>query len=128
MDSYDPDTSLNGNDWLETDEGERIELVSSYHRRKKTRLPNAQLHSVIHVVVENQLALGEAIVIETLARLQGEGLSRHDALHAIGSVLAADLYELMQESSETTGDAYRRYLERLQELTAAKWRTGAESQ
>ena len=127
MDSYDPDTSLNGTDWLETDEGERIEVVSSYHRRKKTRLPNAQLHSVIHVVVENQLALGEAIVIETLARLQGEGLSRHDALHAIGSVLAADLYELMQEGSEATGDAYRRYLERLQELTAAKWRTGAGS-
>ena len=128
MDSYDPDTAPNATDWLETDEGERIELVSSYHRRKKTRLPSAQLHSVIHVVVENQLALGEAVVIETLARLQGEGLSRHDALHAIGSVLAADLYELMQESSEATGDAYRRYLERLQELTAEKWRTGAESQ
>jgi hypothetical protein len=128
MDSYDPDTSLNATDWLETDEGERIELVSSYHRRKKSRLPNAQLHSVIHVVVENQLALGEAIVIETLARLQGEGLGRHDALHAIGSVLAADLYELMQEGSEATGDAYRRYLERLQELTAEKWRTGAASQ
>jgi len=124
MDSYDPDTSLNGTDWLETDEGERIELVSSYHRRKKSRLPNAQLHSVIHVVVENQLALGEAVVIETLARLQAEGLSRHDAVHAIGSVLAADLYELMQESAETTGDAYRRYLERLQKLTAETWRTG----
>jgi hypothetical protein len=124
MDSYDPEISLNGTDWLETDEGERIELVSSYHRRKKTRLPNAQLHSVIHVVVENQLALGEAVVIETLARLQGEGLSRHDAVHAIGSVLAADLYELMQEGSEATGDAYRRYLERLQALTAEKWRTG----
>jgi len=128
MDSYDPDTSLNATDWLETDEGERIELVSSYHRRKKSRLPNAQLHSVIHVVVENQLALEEAIVVETLARLQAEGLSRHDALHAIGSVLAADLYELMQDSSEATGDAYRRYLERLQQLTAEKWRTGAESQ
>jgi len=128
MDSYDPDTSLNATDWLETDEGERIELVSSYHRRKKSRLPNAQLHSVIHVVVENQLALEEAIVVETLARLQAEGLSRHDALHAIGSVLAADLYELMQESSEATGDVFRRYLERLQELTSEKWRTGAESQ
>ena len=124
MDSYDPDTSPNATDWLETDEGERIELVSSYHRRKKSRLPNAQLHSVIHVVVENQLALGESIVIETLARLQGEGLSRHDAVHAIGSVLAADLYELMQESSEAAGDAYHRYLERLQALTAKSWRAG----
>ena len=122
MDPYDPDTSPDATEWLETDEGERIELVSAYHRRKNTRLPNAQLHSVIHVVVENQLALGEAIVIETLARLQREGLSRHDALHAIGSVLAADLYELMQESSEATGDVYRRYLERLQQLTAENWR------
>jgi hypothetical protein len=75
-------------------------------------------------VVENQLALGEEVVVETLARLQTEGLSRHDALHAIGSVLAADLYELMQDSSEATGDARRRYLHRLQELTATNWRAG----
>jgi hypothetical protein len=124
MDSYDPDTPRHSADWLQTDEGERIELVSSYHRRKKVQLPNAQLHAVIHVVVENQLALGEEVVVETLARLQREGLSRHDALHAIGSVLAADLYELMQESSEATGDAYRRYLDRVQKLTAKHWRAG----
>jgi len=124
MNSYDPDRSRAAADWLELDEGERIELVSSYHRRKKIHLPNAQLHAVIHVVVENQLALGEQVVIETLARLQREGLSRHDALHAIGSVLAADLYELMQENSEPTGDIYRQYLERLQKLTAKNWRAG----
>ena len=124
MDTYDPDTPRRSSDWLQTDEGERIELVSSYHRRKKVHLPNAQLHAVIHVVVENQLALGEEVVVETLARLQREGLSRHDALHAIGSVLAADLYELMQESSEATGDTYRRYLDRLQKLTAKHWRAG----
>jgi hypothetical protein len=124
MDSYDPDTPRHSADWLQTDEGERIELVSSYHRRKKVHLPNAQLHAVVHVVVENQLALGEEVVVETLARLQREGLSRHDALHAIGSVLAADLYELMQESSEATGEAYRRYLDRLRKLTAKHWRAG----
>ena len=124
MDSYDPDTSRPSADWLQTDEGKRIELVSSYHRRKKIHLPNAQLHAVIHVVVENQLALGEEVVVATLARLQREGLDRHDALHAIGSVLATDLYELMQEGSEATGDVYRRYLERLQKLTAKNWRAG----
>ena len=124
MASYDPETPPHSADWLQTDEGERIELVSSYHRRKKVPLPNAQLHAVIHVVVENQLALGEQVVGGTLARLQREGLSRHDALHAIGSVLAADLYELMQESPEATDDAHRRYLERLQKLTAKNWRAG----
>ena len=126
MDSYDPDASRDAADWLQTDEGERIELVSSFHRRRKIDLPNAQLHAVIHVIVENQLALGEEVVAETLARLQKEGLDRHDALHAIGSVLAVDLYELMQDGAEATGDAYRRYLERLKKLTAENWRAGGD--
>ena len=63
MNSYDPDRSLRPTDWLRTDEGERIESVVSYHRRKKIRLPNAQLHAVVHVIVENQLALGEEVVV-----------------------------------------------------------------
>jgi hypothetical protein len=125
MDSYDPDTSLPPDDWLRIDEFKRIELVSSYHRRKKIKLPDSQLHAVIHVVVENQLALGEELVVRTLARLQAEGLGRHDALHAIGSVLAEDLYALMQPGDDSTGGrAYQRYLERLQQLTASNWKAG----
>lgn len=124
MDTYDPEAPPQSTGWLETDEGERIELVSAYHRRKKVHLPNGQLHAVIHVIVENQLALGEEVVVETLARLQSEGLSRHDALHAIGSVLAADLYQLMQETSEATDDVQRRYFDRLKTLTAKNWRAG----
>jgi hypothetical protein len=124
MRSYDPDTPPPAADWLETDEGERIEQVSSYHRRNKIHLANDQLHAVIHVVVENQLALGDTVVMDTLARLQREGLTRHDALHAIGSVLAADVYELMQENTERTGGAYRRYLERLRQLSVNNWRAG----
>lgn len=111
-------------DWLETDEGERIELVSAYHRRKKIKLPNAQLHAAVHDVVENQIALGEAVVLNTMARLRAEGLSRHDALHAIGSVLAENLYELMQEDQQATDEPYRQYLKRLQQLTAEDWRAG----
>jgi len=124
MNSYDPDIPPSSTDWLGADEGERIELVSEYHDREKIKLPNLQLHAVIHVVVENQLALGEATVVNTLRRLQGEGLSRHNALHAIGSVLAEDLYELMQEGDASTGASYQRYLERLQKLTAKNWRAG----
>lgn len=125
MDSYDPDTPLPPEDWLRTDEFERLELVSSYHRRKKIRLPNAQLHAVIHVVVENQLALGEELVVRTLARLQAEGLGRHDAVHAIGSVLVEHLSALMQpDDGSTSSEAYQRYLERLQQLTANNWKAG----
>jgi hypothetical protein len=40
-----------------------------------------------HVVVENQVALGEATSVpEALDRLINEGLDRHDAVHAVGSV------------------------------------------
>src|SRR5262245_58062289 len=124
MKPYDPDTSPTPTEWLQTDEGERIELVSAYHRRKKVKLPNSRLHAVVHVVVENQIALGEETVVNTLARLRAEGLSRHDALHAIGSVLAENMYELMQEDPGATDEPYRRYLERLQRLTAENWRAG----
>ena len=89
MKAYDPDTSTASIQWLELDESERIELVAAYHRRRKIRLPNAQLHAVIHVVVENQVALGEDVVVNALARLQAEGLNRHEALHAIGGDVAA---------------------------------------
>ncbi len=122
---YDPDRAPASADWLATDEGERIELVSAYHRGERIKVPNAQLHAVIHVIVENQLALGEEVVVNALARLQTEALSRHDALHAIGSVLAADLYELMREGADT-GDIYSRYLERLEKLTAAQWRADSQ--
>ena len=124
MESYDPDTSPMPTHWLQADEGERIELVSAYHRRKKIKLPNLQLHAAVHVVVENQIALREGTVVNTMARLRAEGLSRHDALHAIGSVLAENLYELMRADQQTTDEPYRQYLKRLEQLTAENWRAG----
>jgi hypothetical protein len=78
MTSYDPEVLPDAAEWLALDEGERITLVSAYHERNNILLPDAQLHAVIHVVVENQLAMGEATVIETRERLQKEGLGRHD--------------------------------------------------
>ena len=121
MDSYNPDTPLPARAWLSLDEGERIGLVSAHHQRNDISLPNAELHAVIHVVVENQLAMGESTVVETLERLQKEGLSRHDAVHAIGSVLAEDLYTLMQEQTGPADATYQKYLNRLQQLTAQSW-------
>jgi hypothetical protein len=122
MGAYDPEVSPVPTDWLRTDEGDRIQLVVAYHGRKNIQLPDAQLHAVVHVVVENQLALGDKVVVDTLARLQAEGLSRHDALHAIGSILAEKLYELMRDDEGATGQSYGRYLERLHTLTARSWR------
>ena len=63
MTRYDPDTSPAPQNWLQSDEGERIQSVTTYHRRQRIKLPNEQLHAVIHVIVENQLALGEQVVV-----------------------------------------------------------------
>ena len=81
MKTYDPEIGTSSAEWLAIDEAERIALVESYHRRRHIRVPQSTLHATIHVVVENQIALGEAVVIDALARLRAEGLTRHDAMH-----------------------------------------------
>jgi hypothetical protein len=121
MSVHDPDTPPAAAEWLALDEEERISLVSAYHERNQIALPDPQLHAVIHVVVENQIAMGEATVVQTLERLRSEGLSRHDAVHAIGSVLAEDLYTLMQEQTGPADATYQKYLTRLRQLNANNW-------
>ena len=86
MKTYEPEIAPSAAEWLAIDEAERISLVESYHRRYRTQLPQLTLHATIHVVVENQIALGEAVVIDSVARLRAEGLTRHDAVHAVGMV------------------------------------------
>lgn len=123
MKAYDIDTGPHASDWLTLDEDERLELVESYHRCKRIHVPRARAHAVIHVAVENQLALGEQVVVEALARLQADGLSRHDAVHAIGSVLAEHLHKLLAGEALTPDvDRHREYFDALKSLTADAWR------
>ena len=125
MKRYDPDKAPDPAGWLAGDEARRIELVSSYHRRAGVRLPSLRGHSTLHVIVENQLATAEAAVVETLERLQGEGLTRHAAVHAIGSVLLEHLNWLMQEAEAPSDvEPNARYFKRLERLTAAGWLAG----
>jgi hypothetical protein len=76
---------------LELDETERVDLVIDYHRRIGAQLETPELPVMAHVVVENQVALGEVTSVpETLDRLMDEGLDRHEAIHAIGSISHGD--------------------------------------
>jgi hypothetical protein len=70
-------------------QSDRIDAVIAYHKRAKKPVgENKRLHATAHVIVENQAAMGDATVVPaTLDRLMREGLDRHDAIHAIGSVL-----------------------------------------
>jgi len=114
IERYHPHHAPDPEAWLALDEGERTELVLQYHRRARVRLPNARLHAAIHVVVENQVALGDEIPVRrTLERLRAEGLDRHDAVHAAGSVLAKRIYDLLKKVSQAatrtspTGPSWR---------------------
>ena len=122
---YDPDRHVDPDAWFEFDESERIEAVKEYHRRAKVGLPNANLHATTHVIVENQVALGDAYPVQSvLFRLMEEGLSRHDAIHAIGLVLAERLFAGLREEGQPA-DLNAEYLEKLKELTAESWRKQA---
>ncbi len=106
--------------WLSLDEQERISLVLRHHSAVGVELPNSQIHAVTHVVVENQVLLGdETPVAAKLDRLMQDGLSRHDAIHAIGTALAPVLLDVVQ--GEIRSDPTTIYYNRLDELTARSW-------
>lgn len=127
MDRYDAEVAPAPADWLALDEGERVLLVEQYHRDARIPMPKRarHLHATIHTIVENQLALdSEAIVRSTLARLMKDGLTRHDAIHAIGSVLAEYLNDLMHAENAPPDTSHAPYYASLEQLTVEKWRKG----
>ena len=87
---YDPDIAPSAPLWLSLEEARRIALVEEYH--DATALPNARVHAAIHTAVENQIAMNLPSVVAAVARLQAQGLDRHDTVHAIGSVLATHMW------------------------------------
>ena len=122
MDSYDPDVAPDAQAWLLLGEQERSDLVLAHHAEADTPLPNARLHAAIHVVVENQLALGDpAAVRDAMERLQREQLSRHDAVHAIGTAVSELLLELSDTSAGDPKAALDRYVEKLKGLSGIEF-------
>ena len=119
---YDPEQVPDPEGWLALDESERIELAFRYHRDARVKLPNARVHAVIHGIVETQIAMGDATPVRaTVRRLQQEGLDRHDAIHAVGSVLAKQIYDL-SKGGTPTGNPNEAYWTELKRLSAKEWR------
>ncbi len=122
---YNPHEHITSDAWLELDESERMRLVARYHRRQRIRLPNETIHATMHVIVENQVALGDAFPAKAvLIRLMNEGLDRHEAIHAIGSVLSEKLFAVMS-GEDVKGDINADYVEKLKFLSAESWRRQA---
>ncbi len=120
MKHYNPLKVPNPQEWLELDEQERIDLVRKYHRQKRIRLPNAEVHALFHVILEHQIAAGDALPTErTVQRLMSEGLDRHDAIHAVGTVISNYIFDAMQATPAPEMPAD--YFVQLQNLTAQNW-------
>ena len=118
--AYDPLIVPDPDDWQSMDEHERIMLVMAYHQEAGVKLPNEQVHAVVHVVVENQIAMGDETAAQaTMERLVHEGLDRHEAIHAIGSVLVEFMQEVLGDDAPQ--EVNERYDEELKKLTAAEW-------
>jgi len=121
MKHYDPLKPPAPEQWRTIGEQQQIQLVQDYHRRARIRLPNAMVHAVIHAVVENQIALGdETPVRRTVQRLISEGLDRHESIHAVGSVLAGHMNDLLR-GSDAGADPNSSYYVALGQLTAKDW-------
>ncbi len=94
---FDPYQDIDPEAWQAIDESERIELVRQYRRSNRIGLPNENLHAAIHAIVENQVALGDTFPVRpVLLRLMDEGLDRHEAVYAIGSVLAKQFLDVLK--------------------------------
>jgi hypothetical protein len=122
MQRYNPLEAPNPEEWLALDEQERIDLVRDYHRRTRIQLPNEKLHATLHAIVEAQIALGDETPARRIAlRLMDEGLDRHDAIHAIGMVLAEHIFDVLK-TAKSEQDPNTPYFAALERLTADHWR------
>ncbi len=78
---------------------------------------NPFAHIAIHQTVENQIAdLTPPQAAETLEALIQAGHERHDAIHAIGSLVAAEIFEIMKNKRPFDQSSY---VEALRELAQA---------
>ena len=124
MEAYNPERTPDPESWLELDEQERIDLVETYHRVARIKLPNVTAHASLHAIVENQIALNLDPVVRAMHRLGKEGLTRHDAVHAIGSVVAVHLFDSVKTNQNDDAAASARHYAAVERLSAASWCRG----
>lgn len=122
---YDPDVAPGPSEWLAMTEAERLRLAQNYHVAARIKLPSTKAHAALHVGIENQIASGFGPSKRAIARLQSEGLSRHESLHAIGSVVASFIYELGQGQTEAQRASFQsRMGSAIEDLHANNWVDG----
>ena len=120
MDEYDPMVAPDPEEWLAMDEGERLALIRAYVEECEPGIEGEMMHVGMHMMVENQIAMGDEIPVrEGHERLMGEGLDRHEAIHAVAMAFA---HVLSDAKGEPDAGMSERYYEELENITAETWR------
>jgi hypothetical protein len=122
MEDYNPDIEPDPALWNELEESERLDLCTDYVMcfEDEVNEDTKTIHAIIHGVVENQLAEGYEPTLNAYSRLIKE-LDRHEVIHAIGAVIATEIYEILQGSDAEPGAETVR---RLNRLTVKRWKNG----
>lgn len=118
---YDPERALDKGAWLDLDEGEQLEIVMAFHESHVELGDSLDGHAAIHVTIETQIATDTPEVMAALARLMKQGLTRHGAIHAIGSVFFESVQELLASDDSEGEDANERYYAKLSSISADDW-------
>ncbi len=117
---YDPNEEPDPDEWLAESEEDRIDAARRYHVDHDIDVPDVFMHAMIHATVENQVAAGDPPeTAEAVDRLIRQGLDRHEAVHAVGYVLAQHMFRMVKGTR--TGDTNAAYVAALRQLTAGKW-------
>ena len=91
----------------------RQAIIREHTERPHLDLPGdaLRIHLVIHELVEKQLVEGDPPEVEeALSRLLARGLTRHEALHAIGKVITHEAYGMMRAERPLDRESYLRLL------------------
>jgi hypothetical protein len=117
---YDPDNPPDPREWLALGEEERTRLIEEYYDREGGYGGSLEVHAKIHEIIETQLAERVTPVKAAFVRLRDNGLSRQEAIRAIGSVLASRIRRI-DDPEDLTSAPNRDYFSALEALTADRW-------
>ncbi len=121
--SYDPDRAPIAAEWLALPERDKLRLVANFHTGLLKRFSGVKHHAALHVVVETQLANGFGPSKRAMVRLQQQGLTRHESIHAIAEVVSSCLGQSATGEGGGSGQAIQvRMNKALDELAAGAGR------
>ncbi len=120
MQEYDPEHPPPAEEWLALEPDERKRLVEEYYSRVGGYGGSLEVHARVHAIIETQLARQVTPVKAAFVRLRDNGLSRQDAIRAIGSVLGRYIRRI-EDPEDLSSAENREYFSALEMLTADSW-------